>query len=327
MTMNLPIKTMLLAAVLAGAVATPALAQGDGYPNRPIRFLVGFAPGGPADVVARLFAERMQSVLGQPAVVENRPGAAGILATRQVIKAEPDGYTAMVSSGTLASVQRLNPNAGYDALRDLAGVGLMATTSNVIIARPDFPGSKLSDVLNYSRTAKLNYATGGAGSGPHMHLAYLLEVQARSSGQHVPYAGTAPALAAVMGRQVDIGTVVASSAIGQIKASAVKAIAVTGDKRYFALPNVPTVAESGYPGLDDSSWIALWVPAGTPAAIVQRLNSALATIAAAPETRKRLEEMGFEREPVGSPEDLQRRVSAELEKWGKVIKATGIKLD
>lgn len=316
-----------LAAIVITAAAPAALAQSDAYPNRPIRFLVGFAPGGPADVVARLFAERMPLVVGQPAVVENRPGAAGILVTRQAIKAAPDGYTAMVGSGSLASVQRLNPNAGYDAERDLAGVGLMAATSYVIIARPDFPGSTLRDVLEYSRTAKLNYATGGAGSGPHMHLAYLLEVQARSSGQHVPYGGTAPTLAAVMGKQVDIGTVVASSAIGQIKAGAAKAIAVTGDKRYFALPDVPTVAESGYPGLDDSSWIALWVPAGTPAAIVNRLNSALATIAAAPETRKRLEEMGFEREPVGSPEDLQRRVAAELAKWDKAIKATGIKLN
>jgi tripartite-type tricarboxylate transporter receptor subunit TctC len=152
-------------------------------------------------------------------------------------------------------------------------------------------------------------------------------VQAKSSGQHVPYNGTAPTLAAVMGRQVDIATVVASSAIAQIKAGAVKAIAVTGSKRYFALPEVPTVAQAGYPGFDDSSWIAVWLPAGTPRTVVNRLNDALTKIAEMPETRKRLEEMGFEREPVGSSEDLDRRLADELSKWDKAIKATRIKLD
>lgn len=316
-----------LAAIALSLSSPTVLAQDDNYPSRPIRFLVGFAPGGPADVVARVYAEKMQSVTGQPAVVENRPGAAGILVTRLVIKAPPDGYTVMVGSGSLASVQRLNANAGYDAERELTGVGLMASTSYVIVARPDFPGSTLKDVVGYSRAGKLNYATGGAGSGPHLHLAYLLEVQAKSSGQHVPYNGTAPTLAAVMGRQVDIATVVASSAIAQIKAGAVKAIAVTGSKRYFALPEVPTVAQAGYPGFDDSSWIAVWLPAGTPRTVVNRLNDALTKIAEMPETRKRLEEMGFEREPVGSSEDLDRRLADELSKWDKAIKATRIKLD
>ncbi|MCZ2496507.1 tripartite tricarboxylate transporter substrate binding protein [Xylophilus sp. Kf1] len=319
----------LLAACLAAA-AFPALAQTTApaaWPERPVRWVVPFPPGGAMDVIARTLGDRAGRALGQPFVIENRPGAGGNIGAEAVAKAPADGYTIMITSIGMATNKALYSRLGYDPVRDFAPVSLLAVVPNVLVVRADSPARSVKDVLDMVRKApgKLTYAS--AGNGTSIHLAG--EVFASSAGVdilHVPYKGSGPAITDLLGGQVDMMFDSITSAGPHIRAGKLRALAVTSARRSAALPDVPTVAEAGVPGYEVSPWFAVFAPAGTPAPIVARLQAALVDAMRQPETQAKLAGVGAE--PIGStPAQLARHLDLELARWGKLIADRNIRLD
>jgi len=320
---------LLSAAFLAGQIALPGMpvahAQESRYPSTAIRIVVPSPPGGPVDVVGRVVAQQLSSVLGTT-VVENRPGAAGVLATRFVINTAPDGHTALIAANSMLAVQKANRNAGYDVERDLIALLTMGWIPNIMVASPSLPVTSVRDVIDLSRTRKLNYGTIGVGSTTHIMTEYLFGVLARTNIQHVPYAGAGAALTALMSDQLELASVAMLAAVPLVKSNKVKALAVTSSRRVSALPNVPTLAEAGFPGNDYITWVGFFMPARTPRAVVDGFTEAVLKVSAMPETKERLAAVAFEIE-TRSGEEFRRQVSDELKKWATVIETTGVKID
>jgi tripartite-type tricarboxylate transporter receptor subunit TctC len=323
-----PVRLLRLGALIAaGAVlAAPALAQKGPYPSSPVRIIVGFPPGGGVDVLARVLGQKMSGIWGQPVVVENRPGAATSIATRLLARATPDGHSILINSNTMVVNQILNPNAGYDIERELVPVINLAWQPTIIAATSGFPAASLKELIALTRTRKVSYGSPGAGSVPHLAGVYLFTVLAKTEVLHVPYAGAAPALTATVAGQNDLAFVTMPPAIPLVKAGRLKSIAVTSAKRTLALPDVPTVAESGFPGYEVNVFGGFFVPAGTPAATVQRLRETVLKVLAMPDIRESLAAQGFEPADT-STEDFRRLVTDEIRKWAKVAQTTGLKLD
>lgn len=315
---------VLLACAIALWHALPAQAQ-EVYPSRPIHVIVGIAPGGPLDVVGRMVAQQLAGVLGT-AVVENRPGAAGVVATRLVIRAAPDGHTALLAANSMLAVQKANPNAGYDVERDLIPLVTPGWIPNIMVASPELPVTSLHDVIDLSRTRKLNYGTIGVGSTTHIMTEYLFGVLARVNIQHIPYAGSGPALTALMANQLELASVAMLAAVPLVRSNKVKALAVTSSRRVSALPDVPTLAEAGFPGNEYITWLGFFMPARTPRAVADRFTEAVLKVSAMPEFKDKLAAVAFETE-ARSGEEFRRQVSDELKKWAKVVETTGIKVD
>jgi tripartite-type tricarboxylate transporter receptor subunit TctC len=310
----------LLLALVLGAAETAALAQG--YPAKPVRFVVAFAPGGPADIVARLVAQKLGDQWGQPVVVENRGGAGGNIAAQLVSKAAPDGYTVLVTTSAIAVNQSLTKTPGYDAEKDLIAAALVASSPNVIVAAPTLGANTLQEVVEKAKSGKLNYGTAGPGTTPHLSAEYLFKILAKVPVTHVPYKGGGPALAALMASEIELVSVAMPPAVPMIKSGKIRGIAVTSDRRVAALPDVPTVAESGFPGFADYTWVGLFVPAGTPADAVARLNGEIDKLLQQPDLRERLAPIGFE--PIGgTPAQFADYLKTELVKWAKVVRETG----
>lgn len=318
---------LLFAAVLAGlAWSSPLQAQRSAYPSAPVKVIVGFPPGGGVDVVARLIAQQMPGVWGQPVVVENRPGAASSIATRMVAGAAPDGYSVLINSNSMVVNQVANPNAGYDIERQLIPLLNVAWQPTVIAAAPGLPVNSLADVMALARTRKVSFGTPGQGSIPHLAAAYLFDLLSKTDNLHVPYNGAAPALAALMSSQIDLVFVTLPPAIPQVRSAKVKGIAVTSAKRASALPDLPTVAESGFPGYEVNAFTGFFMPAGTPKAVTDRFREAVLKVLAMEDTQKRLMALGFELADA-SGEDFPRLVAEELRQWAKVVKAANIKIE
>lgn len=310
---------------LAAGVAFTGLALAQSYPDKPVRFMVAFAPGGPADIIGRLVGQKLGDAWGQSVIIENRAGAGGAIATRVVAKAPADGYTVLVNTSSYAVNASLMKDPGYDAEKDLIATINVGSSPNLIVAGPGLNGS-LREVINQARGGKLNYGSAGAGTTPHLTAEYLFKVLAGVNVQHIPYQGAGPAISAAMGGQVEIASVAMPAAVAMVKGGKVRGLAVTSNKRVSALPDVPTVAESGFPGFEDYTWVGLFYPAGTPAAIVDRMNGSVNAILATQDTKDRLAAMGFE--PVGgSARDFSRYLTEEIRKWAKVIKETGTKVE
>jgi tripartite-type tricarboxylate transporter receptor subunit TctC len=311
---------------LAFVCAQQALAQGAAYPARPVRIIVAFPPGGGVDVIARIVAQRMPAIWGQQLVVDNRPGAAGVLATRLTAGAPADGYTVLMHSTSMVIVQLANANAGYNIERQLTPVLNAGNQANIIVAAPDRPVASLADVIALAKTRKLNYGSPGQGSVPHLAAAYLFNLLAKTDLVHVPYAGAAPALAATMGGQIDLACTTLPPGVPLVNAGKLKALAVTSAKRSPALANVPTVAESGYPGYEVNLFSAFFMPAGTPEAIVNRFHETAVKAMELPEVKAQVATLGFD--PASrSREEFGRQVASDIKMWGKVIESTGLKLD
>jgi tripartite-type tricarboxylate transporter receptor subunit TctC len=323
---------MVVAVLLAGA-GSAALAQGSapGYPDRPLRLVVGFPPGGATDILARILSQHMPESIGQPVVVDNRGGATGTIAAAIVAKAPPDGYTTMmVPSGPFTisvSVYRTLP---YDAVRDFAGVSLLAWVTNVIVVPQASPVQTLQDLI---RTAKekpgqISFSSAGAGSLHHLS-GEVLKGLTGTQMIHVPFKGAGPALAALAASEVNFGFTSMPSAMPLVQAKRLRPLAVTSAKRMPALPETPTMAEAGVPppaGLDIREWYGVIVPAATPAAIVNRLNVEMVKVFKRPDVQKRLTEMGAEY--VGSsPQELSRQIANDVRTWAKWVKAAGIRVD
>jgi len=314
---------MLIALLCA---ASGALAQG--YPMRPIRMIVPFAPGGNVDITGRSVAPGMSEALGQQVIVDNRPGAGGTIATDLVAKAAPDGYTLlMASSSVMTNGPAIYPKLPYDIVRDFAPVGRVAIVPLAIIAHPSVPAKTTKELIALAKAQPGKLLMGNAGVGTTNHLvAELFLISTGTRMTLVPYKGSGPALVDLVAGHLDTHVDQISSALPYIQAKRLRAIAVTTAKRSAQLPEVPTLAESGVPGFDASTVTGVLAPAATPRDVVQKLNAALAKVLAAPAVRERFASLGAEVQPSTS-EELGAWIRADLAKWVKVVKQAGIKLE
>lgn len=314
-------KLLALALLLlaGGAAAQP-------WPSKPIRMVVPFAPGGPVDVVARLVSPKLSEALGQPIVIENRTGAGGNLGVREVARAAPDGYTVLATSSSFAVNPTLTPDAGYDGNRDFIAVAVVASQPNVIVVNANFPARSLPELLQMARTQKLAFASPSSGTTPHLTAENLFKVRAKVDITHIPFRGAGPAAAAVLTGEPPIGSMAGTAPMPHIKSGKMRALAVSSSRRVALLPEVPTLTELGYADMEDYTWVGIFLPAGTPPDIAQRLNQTVRAALQAPEVRERLEALLFEITAAPLPEtaDYVRR---ELVKWGKVVRDTGARAE
>jgi tripartite-type tricarboxylate transporter receptor subunit TctC len=316
---------LLAASVLAAAAATAAAQP---YPAKPIKMIVPFPPAGSTDISARAVAGKLGERLGQPVIIENKPGAGGNIGTDVAAKAAPDGYTLVVGTvGTHAINQSLYSKMPYDNVRDFAPVILLSTTPNVLVTQPAFAANSVADVIRMAkaRPGELTFASSGSGTSIHLS-GELFNSMAGTRMQHIPYKGSAPMLIDLISGTVNLAFDNLSSSMVHIRAGKLKALATTGSARSPALPGVPTVAEAGLAGYDSTSWNAVYAPAGTPKEIVERLNRELRAILESPETRKYFAEQGAEAGG-GTPAELAAFTRAETAKWQKVVKESGAKVD
>lgn len=316
----------LLALCLSLLTAGVATAQGS-YPDRPIRVIVPYAAGGGTDLFARVVSAELSKQLGQTVIVENKAGAAGMIAGAAVAQAPADGYTLLVDQSSIATNPALYAKVPFDVTKDLTPVILGVTLENVLLASPQLPASNLKEVirLSESKPKALNYASTGIGSPQHLSMEILLD-QAGLQMTHIPYKGGNPGILATTTDEVQLFFISVSTALPFIKSGKVKAIGSGGLKRSPQLPDVPTLAESGLPGFQAVGWLAFFAPAGTPAPIVNKLNAALNKALAQAAVAEKLRQQGFE--PAGgSPEELSTVVRRDMDFYGRIIRKVGIKVD
>lgn len=314
-----------LVGITAGlcVLTNQAFAQTTTWPQRPIKFVVSFAPGGPADIVGRLLGQALQDKLGQSVVVENRAGAGGNIAARYVAKEAPDGYTFLVSTSSVAVNQTLYKEPGYDALRDFVTVGLVASSPNILVAHPSEPANDLKEYLRMNKGKSISYGSAGIGSTPHLTGDHILRVLAGNDAVHIPFQGAGPALAATMANQVPLASVAMPPAVPLVKTGKVKALAVTSSKRIEALPNVPTVAEAGFADFEDYTWVGVFAPQKLPTEITMKLNAAINEVLKSASFKEKLDASGFEAQP-GTPQQFADYLKREVVKWGRIVKETGV---
>ena len=310
----------IVLALLAGS----ALAQP--YPAKPIHLYVAFPPGGPVDIIARLIGPKLTEILGQPVIVENKVGASGNVASVEVSKAAPDGYTLLTHSSAYAVNPSLFKNAGYDPNKDLLPIAVIAQQANIILVNSSFPAKTLEELRKAVSTQKLAFASPGTGTTPHLTGVNLFQVRWKADITHVPFKGAGPAVAGLLSGEPPIGCMAGSGPMANIKAGKFRALAVSSAKRLPQMPEVPTLNELGYPGMEDYTWVGLFAPPGTPPEIAQKLNDAVLKALQAPDLRARLDALAFE--TTASPlRETAEYVKSEVHKWGEVVKATGAKVE
>ncbi len=320
--MNKWIKWMSTAALIVGTGHLPALAQADTYPNKPVKIVVPFAAGGPTDVIARTIANQLKNILGQPFTIENRTGAGGNIAIKSVATSPADGYTLLFSSSNIVS----NPamQAPFDPIKDFAPITYAAVSPNIIYVHPSSPTRNVQDLVNQlkQKATPTNFATPGVGTTPHIACEGL-KMFAQGDAVHVPYQGAAPVVNAVLGNQVTFGCSAIPPTTSHIKAGTLRAIAVTSAKRSAVLPQVPTLAESGFADLIADNLQGLLAPAGTPAPIVDKLNKAVLQVLNTPEIRDQLQGAGFDLYGT-TPAEFSKIIQDELNRYTQIIKKAGI---
>jgi len=296
------------------------------YPSKPIRLAVAFPPGGPVDIIARLVGPKLSEILGQQVVVENKVGASGNIATGEVAKSAPDGYTLLAHSSAYVVNPSLFRNAGYDPIKDLTPIAVVAQQANIILVNASFPAKTLEELRKEVTTRKLAFASPGTGTTPHLTGVNLFQVRWKADITHVPFKGAGPAVAGLLSGEPPIGCMAGSGPMSNIKAGKFRALAVSSAKRLPQLPEVPTLNELGYSGMEDYTWVGIFAPAGTPRDIAQKLNDAVLKALQAPDLRQRLDGLAFE--PTAAPlKETADYVSAEVAKWGRVVKETGATVD
>ncbi len=319
---------LVLLATLFCAYAISANAQtSSNWPDKPIKIIVGYSAGGATDVLARLIAVKMSSTLGQSIVVENKPGANSNVGAELVVRAPADGYTLYAYSIANTINMSLYPKLSYDAIKDFESIGMIAKIPNILVVNPNLPVKTVADYVRYAKESKDGITFASSGSGSSIHLSgEMFKMQAKIQMLHIPYKGSAPAVTDLLGGQVESMFDNAPSALPHIQAGKLRAIAVTSAQRSPSIPDVPTLAESGYPNFDVQSWFALVAPAGTPKIIVEKLNAALNKALLAPDVRQRLQELAATPEP-GSPEKMRDFQISEVKRWREVVKASGAKAE
>lgn len=314
-----------IAALIALAAVLPAQAQS--YPSRPVRIIIGFLPASSNDLLARFMAARLTERFGQQVIVENRPGANGIIATEQTARATPDGHTLLLVSVSHTMNAAVQPKLPYDSVRSFAAVAMLGAGPLVVAASPTLPATSVKSLIELAKAKpnSLNYASAGSGGINHFGGALFAKV-AGVQMTHVPYKGGAPALADVMGGQVQLMWGSMPLTLTQVRAGRIKALAVTSTKRSPLLPDVPTIGEAGAPGADISAWWGMLAPAGLSAALLTRLNGEIAGILREPDTAKRLAAEGAEPWSMSSTE-FARHLASEVEKWTRVAREAGIRAE
>jgi tripartite-type tricarboxylate transporter receptor subunit TctC len=310
---------------LAVTSATPASAQA--YPSKPIRFIVPYPAGGGVDILARMVAPRLSERLGQQVVIDNRGGAGGNIGTELASRALPDGYTLMMGAAALAINMSLYDKLPFDPVKDFQAVSLLAATPNLVTVHPSVPAQSMREFLALAQRQKdgMNYASAGNGTTSHL-AAELLKVMAKVPLTHVPYKGTTPAVVALLSGEVPLMLAPALTVLPHVHAGKVRALAITSTKRSEALPELPTVSESGVRGYEANQWYGVLVPAGTPAAIVAQLNREIGQILRQPEVTQRLAKEGSIALG-GTPDDFAAYLKAEIAKWSRVVKLSGARVD
>ena len=310
------------------AVVTACGAAAQTYPVKPIKIIVAFAPGGPADVMARLIGQRMTAVLGQSLVIENRPGAGGTIGARAVAESEPDGYTLLLGNTSTLIIGPLTyRGAGYDPARSFAPVALLGTTSNILIVHPSLPARSVQELIALARAqpGKLNYASAGIGTPPHL-IGEMFKQRLGLDAVHVPYKGGGPSLQAVVAGEAQFSFENPASSLPQVQAGGVRGLAVTSAARSPQSPELPTMIEAGVPDFISVSFTGVVTPAGTPPAIVARLNGAINESLTAPEVVSALVRLSVESKPASAAE-FGAFMARERAKWTSVVKAAGVQID
>ncbi|HEY1396542.1 tripartite tricarboxylate transporter substrate binding protein [Roseateles sp.] len=326
------IRRSLIASGVAGAAALaatllPVAAFAQTYPDRPVRLIVPYAPGGSADIVARLISDEWGKALGKPLVVENKAGAGGNVGVAEVAKAAGDGYTIGLQTVSLAINPALTPKMPYDTLKDLAPIGMVASSQHVLVVNEQVPAKTVKELiaLARSRPGKLSYASAGTGSTFHMS-AELFKAVAGVSIVHIPYRGGGPALSDTIGGQVEMSFPVLSAAQGHVQSGKLRALGVTGPKRSPLMPDVPTIAEAGVPGYSFETWFMVFAPAATPRPVIDKLNATLHAVLSAQAVKDRMAKEGFEATP-STAAQARARLEKELPQWAKLVKERGITAD
>jgi tripartite-type tricarboxylate transporter receptor subunit TctC len=314
--------------LLLAPLALAAWAQGSDWPAKPLRLVVTFPPGGSSDAAARIVAPRLAERLGQPVVVDNRPGAGGGVGLDLVAKAPADGYTiVLASAGGLTANPSLYKKLNYDPVRDFAPITLFGTSPFVLLAHPSLPVSNVGDLIKVAKSqpGRLSYASGGNGTAMHLS-GELLKSMGGVRIVHIPYRGSGPALMAVVGGETQLAIADITTAAAQIKSGRVKAVGLLSKERSPLAPEIPSLNESGLPGYDAAGWFGILAPAATPSPIVQRLNAEITAVLRSPEVRERFATAGLEPLP-STPEDMAALMKVEAVKWGRVIKESGASVD
>jgi tripartite-type tricarboxylate transporter receptor subunit TctC len=314
-------------ALLICLLAVPALAHAQGFPSKPIRIIASLAPGGGLDTTTRIIAQNLQATLGQPGIVENRPGAGGGLGSEIVAKSPPDGHTLLTVSIAHAVLASANKNLGYNPERDLVPVTVMVTAPNVLISHPSLPVKTIRELIAYAskHPGEINYASSGSGSTSHLATEYL-KLLTKIDLTHIPYKGTAPAMTDLAAGRVSMIFTAVVSAKPYVDSGRLRVLAQAGSKRAAVMPDIPTIAEAGVPGYAVDVWFALMAPAATPRPVLERLNQAATKILHTPDIAKKLENLGLE--PIG--EGLAASdayVKSEIKKWARVVAAAKITVD
>ena len=320
------IRVMLWPIALSAAISCASV-QAQAFPTKPVRFLVGFAPGGGVDINARLLAAKLSEFLGQQVVVENRPGAGTNIANEHVAKSAPDGYTLLFNSPAVVINMSLYRNPPYDALRDFAGVSVFSESTNLLVVPASLPAKSLKELvaLARERPGVLNYSSAGPGTTQHL-AGELFKLRTGTSIVHVPYKGSAPSITALLAAEVQLSFINPVAVGPHVKAGRLRALAVAGAKRTELMPEIPTMKEAGVEGVEVPLWYGLLAPSATPRDIVRALAAGVAKAAHSPDIRKRLLEQGAE--PVGNtPEEFDLLLRGDVARWGEVVRISGARAD
>lgn len=319
----------MTAALLAMVTLATGHAAAQDYPNRPVKVIVPFPAGGPTDGMARIISERLSVVLGQSIVIENRGGGAGgSVGAKIVAAAEPDGYTILLTpGGSLTNGPAVHRNIGYDPVKAFTPVALLMTAPLIVTVHPSLPVKTLAELVDYakSRPGQVIWGSQGFGTGPHL-LCEMMNFDTGAKFQHVPYRGTAPGITAILAGEIHTFTDSSTTIFPHIQSGKVRPLAVTTATRIPSLPDVPTVAEAGYPRMQRFFWLGVVAPGGTPAAIVDKLNAALRETLAQPEVRQRMANLGSD-VAIGTPEDFRKMLADELAFWTGVARSANIQVD
>jgi tripartite-type tricarboxylate transporter receptor subunit TctC len=323
---KIPIIFLTVAMLLAPSVATSVMAAA--YPTRPVNLIVAFTPGGPSDVLARIVGRQLEKILGQPFIIDNRPGGAGNIAAETVAHAAPDGYTLLMgNNGLLATNQSLFKKLNFDGAKDFAPISLIGSQPNILVVNPKFAATTMAELIAYAKAnpGKLNYANSGFGAAAHMS-AELFKSEAKVDIVSVSYKGAAPALQDLIAGHVQMMFATSASVVGFLRSGILRPLAVTTLKRFSLMPELPTVAEGGLPGFDATTWHGLVAPAGTPRDVIETLNRAAVQALKDPDTLRQLHDLGVEVNS-STPEEFAAYIRSEIPKWAAVVKASGAQVE